>query len=173
MIVNGCNAISDIWTIPNRYNCTDCKVYPVGVDFPDAERHRRAIIDRPYGVAPPNVGNGHRPFRGTDRNNRICLANPYNIAHLFRRACGIAHADQPGISPGRKRRTSRKLPRHCEGHRPVAIPSIFRGVPWTTGLPRRLSAPRNDVVFDGWSFLSGQGNCRYLVGGVVLRAANP
>ena len=27
----------------------------------------------------------------------------------------------------------------------VAIPSIFRGVSLTTGLPRRLSAPRNDV----------------------------
>ena len=34
----------------------------------------------------------------------------------------------------------------------VAIPSMIRDVRWATGLPRRLSAPRNDVVIQGWFF---------------------
>ena len=116
MIVNKRNATLYGWTIPYRYNCTDCKVYAVG---------------------------------------RAALPTPTS----------------PESSPGKTEGPATKLPRHCEGQQARGNPVDFPGCSVDHGIA--TPSARNDVVFDGWSFLSGQGNCRYLVGGVVLRAANP
>ena len=66
----------------------------------------------------------------------------------------MAHADHvPMIAPRKKKDQPPSYHVIARRAKPdVAIPSMIRDVRWTTGLPRRLSAPRNDVVILGWSF---------------------
>ena len=85
---------------------------------------------------------------GADRTPRE--GGPYRYPRRERPPCRSPWRIK-GLSSFKKRT------RHCEGRRPVAIPSILLGLPMVDsarfrGLPRRF-APRNDVFF--FRLLSG------------------
>ena len=83
-----------------------------------------------------------RPLRFSRENQSSRVGATLAVAHRCQR-----HRKRPH----QIRRTSPKSPRHCEEPTgDVAIPSFFRGVPCTTGLPRPYG-PRNDVVVGVWS----------------------
>ena len=201
MIVNGRNTISDIWTIPNRYNCTDCKVYPVGrgalptptspeccpgeTEGPATKLPRHCEGRQARGNPHPKRCEASPDPRGVGKRTDCHVASllamtvvfygwsfyftPVVIMAFFR--CRSASAGRPGGRPlrslsevlqNRRGRRPRRpnAPKGREnpmpfgiGGRPRVALTVSRGVLWTTGLPRRLLAPRNDGGFR-WLVLS-------------------